>query len=77
MSTLADQIIKAARMPGLGLHEPGRIFELVNEPVERGYSPPRRSIASQSGAYRRAEKTARVQGRRREGEAVQAIGDEP
>ena len=35
------------------------IFELVDEPVERGYSPPRRSIASQSGAYRRAEKTAR------------------
>jgi hypothetical protein len=32
------------------------IFELVDEPVERGYSPPRRSIASQSGAYRRAEK---------------------
>ena len=27
--------------------------------------------------YRRAEKTAKVQGRRRESEAVQAIGDEP
>ncbi len=53
------------------------IFELFDEPVERGYSPPRRSIAWQSGAYRRAEKTARVQGRHREGEAGQAIGDEP